>query len=153
MLHFGSLSGRDSCRTFRDVYKGCILLALLGVFLGAWRNTIAVLCIREWLVISDTACWVLVGIFELFVLLMFVSATVRRWQDLDIRIPLNESVWSLIQRARFWEVLANEEGSSEKNQYGPAPEDNPVPLLGPEDLKEQVKKKLFIDLDSVEEIK
>ena len=49
-------------------------------------------------------------------------------------------------------MLATEEGSRERNQYGDAPKDNPVPLISEEDLKEAVRKKLFVDID-IERIK
>lgn len=153
LLHFCSPSGRDSRQTFCDIYKGSIILALAGVFVGVWRNTLALLYLRDWLVISDTACWILVVIFELVVLLSFVCATVRRWQDLDIRIPANESLSDLIRRPRFWAVLATAEGSTEKNQYGPAPADNPKSLLAEGELPQDVHKKLFVDMDGIEELK
>ena len=108
---------------------------------------------RDWLVISDTACWILLAIFELVVCLSFVCATVRRWQDLDIRIPANESLRELIQRPRFWAVLASAEGSTEKNQYGPAPADNPKSLLAEGELSQDIHKKLFVDMDGIEELK
>ena len=92
--------------------------------------------------------------FELFLLLAFTTATLRRWQDLDIRIPKDDSFGELIKRARFWQVLMSEEGSAEPNQHGPAPTDNPVPLINDKDFKEEVRKKLFVDLDQgIEEIK
>lgn len=153
LTHFCVWSGRDSRQAFCDIYKGFILLALLGVFLCAWRNTITVLYIREYLVISEMACWVLTIFFELFLLLAFICAVIRRWQDLDIKIPKNESVAELIQRPRFWQVLSTAEGSHEKNQYGPAPKENPVPLISEEDLKESVSKQLFVDMSDLEDIK
>lgn len=153
LLHFCSPAGRDSRQTFCDIYKGSILLTLLGVFVCVWRNTLALLYVRDWLVISETACWVLLAIFELVIILSFTCATVRRWQDLDIRIPANESLGKLIQRPRFWSVLATTEGSTEKNQYGPAPSDNPKSILTDEDIPANIRKKLFADLDGVEELK
>ena len=153
LLHFCSPAGRDSRQAFCDIYKGSILLALFGIFICVWRNTIAMLYVREWLIISETACWVLLILFELIVLLSFICASVRRWQDLDIRIPAEESLYDLIKRPRFWEVLATEEGSNEKNKYGEAPAENPVPVIGEEDFKRDVHKKLFVDLDGFEEIK
>ena len=153
LVHFCSWSGRDSRQTFCDIYKGFIVLALLGVFLCAWRNTLTVLYIREYLVISEAACWILTILFELFLVAAFVCATIRRWQDLDIRIPKNESVKELIQRPRFWQVLSTAEGSNDPNQYGPAPKDNPVPLLSEEDLRQSVTKELFVDVDGLEDIK
>lgn len=152
LVNFGSPSGRDSRQTYCDIYRGLILLAVAGVFLCAWRNTLAVLYVREWLVISETACWVLVILFELWLFLAFASAVMRRWQDLDIRIPKDDSFKELIKRRRFYEVLAHEEGSQEHNQYGDAPKDNPAPLISEEDLKEAVRKKLFVDID-IEQIK
>lgn len=153
LLHFCSPAGRDSRQMFCDIYKGSILLALAGVFICVWRNTIALLYVRDWLVISDTACWILLAIFEAIVCLSFVCATVRRWQDLDIRIPANESLRELIQRPRFWAVLASAEGSTEKNQYGPAPADNPKSLLAEGELPQDIHKKLFVDMDGIEELK
>lgn len=154
LLYGFSSSGRDSRRTFCDICEGFILLALAGIFLCAWRNTLAILLIRDWLVISEEACWVLCFLFEAFLIVAFINAVIRRWQDLDIRIPKEESVRDLVQRARFWEVLTREEGSSEKNQYGPAPADNPAPLVNEEDLKAALRKKLFVDVDSdIEQIK
>lgn len=155
LCHFCSPDGRDSRRTFCDVYKGSILLALVGVFMGVWRNTIAVLYLRDWLVISETACWVLVAIFELLILLSFICATVRRWQDLDIRIPPHESVYGLIQRPRFWSVLSTVEGSTEENRYGPAPADNPKSLISDSELAtaEELQKELFVNLEGVGKIK
>ena len=153
LAHFCVPSGRDSRQTFCDIYKGFILLALLGVFLCAWRNTLAVMFVRDWLAISEFGCWVICIIFELFLLVAFASAVMRRWQDLDIRIPKDDSFQELIKRPRFWEVLASEEGSREKNQYGDAPADNPVPLISEEDLKEAVRKKLFVDVNEWEELK
>lgn len=153
LFHFCSPSGRDSRQRFCDIYKGSILLALLGVFLCVWRNTIAVLYVRDWLVISESACWVLLAIFEVFILLSFICASVRRWQDLDIRIPANESLLDIVKQPRFWQVLASAEGSAEPNQHGPAPKENPVALVSKEDLKEEPTKHLFVDLDGLEEIK
>ena len=153
LSHFCSPGGRDSRQTFCDVYKGCILLALLGIFVCTWRNTLAMLYLRDWLVISETACWVILAIYEVIILLTFVCATVRRWQDLDIRIPANESLRELLQRPRFWQVLATAEGSTHANQHGPAPKDNPEPLLSQEDLREDIKKQLFADVAGSEEIK
>ncbi len=153
LAHFCVPSGRDSRQTFCDIYKGFILLALLGVFLCAWRNTLAVMFVRDWLAISEFGCWVICIIFELFLLVAFASAVMRRWQDLDIRIPKDDSFQELIKRPRFWEVLASEEGSREKNRYGDAPADNPVPLISEEDLKEAVRKKLFVDVNEWEELK
>lgn len=153
LLHFCSPSGRDSRQTFCDIYKGTILLALVGVFICVWRNTLALLYLRDWLVISDTAYWILLIIFELFVLLSFTCATVRRWQDLDIRVPADETLWGVIKQPRFWQVLASAEGSTEKNQYGPAPADNPKSLLSEEDVPKEIHKKLFTDIDGIEELK
>lgn len=153
LFHFCSPSGRDSRQRFCDIYKGTILLALLGIFLCVWRNTIAVLYVRDWLVISEAACWILLAIFEAFILLSFICASVRRWQDLDIRIPANESIWGMIKEPRFWQVLASAEGSAEPNQHGPAPKENPVPLISKEDLKEDSSKQLFVNLDELEELK
>lgn len=152
LFHFCSPSGRDSRQTFCDVYKGSLLLALLGVFIGVWRNTISMLYVREWLVLSETACWVLLAIFELVVLLSFISATVRRWQDLDIRIPPHESVRELVMRSRFWVILATIEGSSEENHYGPAPADTPKCLITEGELStaEELQKQLFVDLAEIE---
>lgn len=153
LSHFCIPSGRDSRQTFCDIYKGFILLALFGVFVCVWRNTLAVMFVRDWLAISELGCWIMCGIFELFLLVAFTCAVMRRWQDLDIRIPKDDSFGELIQRPRFWKVLAREEGSSEKNQYGEAPADNPVPLVDEKDLKEALRKKLFIGLDEWEELK
>ena len=153
LSHFCIPSGRDSRQTFCDIYKGFILLALFGIFFCAWRNTIAVMFVRDWLAITEFGCWVMCIIFELFLLLAFVCAVLRRWQDLDIRIPREESFKDLIKRPRFWEVLATEEGSRERNQHGPAPDDNPVPLISEADLKEAVRKKLFVGIDEWEELK
>ncbi len=154
LLYFWSPGGRDSRQTFCDIYKGFLLLALFGIFACAWRNTLAMLYLRDIFVISEQACWVLCILFELFLLCAFATATLRRWQDLDIRIPRDDSLGELIKRARFWEVLASEEGSAEPNQYGPAPTDNPIPLISEADLKEEVRKKLFVDLEhDIEEIK
>jgi len=153
LTHFASWSGRDSRQCFCDIYKGFILLALLGVFLCAWRNTLAILYIREYLIVSEMACWILTILFELVLVLAFACATIRRWQDLDIGIPKNESVLSLIQRPLFWQVLNSVEGSNNTNQYGPAPLENPVPLLSDSDLRESVKKQLFVDVDGFEELK
>ena len=153
LSHFLSPAGRDSRQRFCDVYKGFLVLALLGVFLCVWRNTIAVLYVREWLVISEMACWILVGLFELFLLLGFVCATVRRWQDLDIRIPAGVSCRNLIQNSNFWQILATEEGSNQDNQYGPAPKENPVPLISDQDIKEDVVKKILTDNIDFEELK
>ncbi len=153
LTHFCALSGRTSRQAFCDICKGFILLALSGVFLCAWRNTLAVLYVREFLVISEWACWILTILFELILVAAFVCATIRRWQDLDIRIPKNESVKQLVQRPRFWQVLSSVEGSNDANQYGPAPKDNPVPLISEEDLKEDVAKQLFVDISDFENIK
>ncbi len=153
LLHFCSPSGRDSRQAFCDIYKGSILLALIGVFICMWRNTLAILYLREWLVLSDVACWIVVIVFELLIVLSFVCATIRRWQDLDIRMPHNESVRALIVRPRFWEVLATMEGSVEANHYGPAPKDNPTPLLDATDIREDVEKQLFVNLGGIEQIK
>ena len=148
LLHFGSLGGRDSRQTFCDICKGFLLLALFGIFACAWRNTLAALYLRDLLVISEEGCWVICILFELFLLCAFATAALRRWQDLDIRIPPNDSLGRLITRARFWQVLTTEEGSTEPNQHGPAPADNPVPLINEQDLKEDILQKLFVDLDS-----
>lgn len=154
LFHCLSPAGRDSRRTFCDVYKGHFLLALLGVFVCVWRNTIALLYVRDWLALSEAACWTLLAIFEGIVLLSFICASVRRWQDLDIRIPANESVRELIQKPRFWAVLANTEGSTEPNQHGPAPADNPAALITDAEMpKDEVHKQLFVDLDGIEELK
>ena len=154
LVYFWSPSGRDSRQTFCDIYKGFILLALFGIFACAWRNTLAMLYLRDIFVISEQACWILCIIYELFLLLAFATATLRRWQDLDIRIPKDDSFGELIKRARFWEVLMSEEGSDEPNEHGPAPADNPAPLISEADFKEEVRKKLFVDLDhDIEEIK
>lgn len=152
LFHFYSPSGRDSRQTYCDIYRGFIVLALAGICLCVWRNTIAVMYVRDWLVISEQACWIIVILFELWLGVGFASAVMRRWQDLDIRIPKDDSFQELIQRRRFYEVLAHEEGSRERNQYGPAPKDNPVPLISEEDLKEAVRKKLFVDID-IQELK
>ena len=112
LVHFCIPSGRDSRQRFCDVYKGILVLALFGVFVGVWRNTLALLYIREYLVLSENAWWVMVVLFELFLLLAFICASVRRWQDLDIHIPANESVLALVSQPRFWQVLANAEGSN-----------------------------------------
>ncbi len=148
-----SPSGRDSRQTYCDIYRGFIVLALAGICFCVWRNTLAVLYVRRWLVISEGACWILALLFEFWLLIAYASAVMRRWQDLDIRIPKEDSFKELIKRRRFYEVLATEEGSREKNQYGDAPEDNPVPLISEEDLKEAIRKKLFVDIDDYEEIK
>lgn len=154
LLHFCSPSGRDSRQTFCDVYKGSIVLALAGVFICVWRNTIAMLFVRDWLVISELAYWVILVVFELIILLSFTCATIRRWQDLDIRIPNGESLSALISRPHFWAVLASAEGSTETNQYGPAPADNPKCLLEEGDVPAQeVHKQLFAGIDGVEELK
>lgn len=154
LSHFCSPSGRDSRQTFCDIYKGFLLLALFGIFACAWRNTLAMLYLRDILVISEPACWILCILFELFLLLAFAMATLRRWQDLDIRIPQGDSFGELIKRPRFWQILASEEGSCEPNQHGPAPADNPVPLISEKDFKEEVLKKLFVDSDNdIQEIK
>ena len=153
LTHFGTPSGRDSRQTFCDIYKGFILLALFGIFTCACRNTIAVMFVREWFVISELGCWVICILFELVLLIAFSCAVLRRWQDLDIRIPKDDSFQELIKRPRFWQVLASEEGSTEANQYGEAPADNPVPLISEEDIKRQVRKKLFLDVDEWEELK
>lgn len=146
--------GRDSRQTFCDIYKGFILLALFGIFACTWRNTLAVLYVRDWLLISELGCWILCILFELWLAAAFGCAVMRRWQDLDIRIPKDDSFEELIKRSRFWEVLATEEGSREKNKYGDAPADNPVPIISESDLKKAVRKKLFVDLDQeIEEIK
>ena len=152
LVHFCSPSGRDSRQTYCDIYRGLIVLALLGICVCVWRNTLAVMYVREWLVISEFACWILVIVFEICLFLAFCCAVMRRWQDLDIRIPKDDSFQELIKRRRFYEVLATEEGSRERNQYGDAPKDNPVPLISEEDLKEAVRKKLFVDID-IERIK
>ena len=149
LSHFCIPSGRDSRQTFCDIYKGFILLALFFIFVCVWRNTLAVVFVRDWLAITEFGCWVICIICELFLLLAFACAVLRRWQDLDIRIPKDDSFQELIKRPRFWQVLASEEGSPEKNQYGQAPADNPVPLIGEEDLKEAVRKKLFVDVDEL----
>ena len=153
LSHFLSPAGRDSRQRFCDVYKGFLVLALLGIFLCVWRNTIAVLYLREWLVISEIACWVLVGLFELCLLIGFTCATVRRWQDLDIRIPAEVSCRELIQKSRFWHILSTEEGSNQSNQYGPAPKENPAPLISDKDIKEDVVKKILTDGIDFEELK
>ena len=153
LSHFCTSNGRDSRQTFCDIYKGFILLALFFIFVCVWRNTLAVMFVRDWLAISEFACWVICGIFELFLLLAFACAVIRRWQDLDIRIPKDNSFGELIKRPRFWEVLASEEGSREKNQYGEAPADNPVPLVSEKDIKEAVRRKLFVGMDDWEELK
>lgn len=154
LFHFLSPSGRDSRQTFCDVYKGSILLVFVGIFVAVWRNTLSVLYLREWLALSETAWWIMLAIFEVVVLLSFICATVRRWQDLDIRMPANESVRELIQRARFWKVLSTVEGSTETNKHGPAPADNPKSLLTEGELpQEELQKQLFVDLGGIEEIK
>ncbi len=153
LSHFCSPGGRDSRQTFCDIYKGFILLALFGIFACVWRNTLAVMFVRDWLAITEFGCWTVCGVFELLLLLAFTCAVIRRWQDLDIRIPKEESIRQLIQRPRFWEVLATEEGSNQKNQYGEAPADNPAPLISEQDLKKAIRKKLFVHVDSFEEIK
>ena len=153
LTHFCVWSGRDSRQAFCDIYKGFILLALAGIFLCTWRNTLAVLYIREYLVISETACWILTILLECFLGLAFICASIRRWQDLDIKIPKNESLAALIQRPRFWQVLSTVEGSNDPNTYGPAPKENPVPLISEEDLKESVSKQLFVDISDLENIK
>ena len=152
LLHFYSPSGRDSRQTYCDIYRGFILLALAGICFCVWRNALAVVFVREWLAISESACWVLTILFEMWLLIAFAAAVMRRWQDLDIRIPKGDSFGELIKRPRFYEVLAHEEGSNEKNRYGEAPKDNPAPLVSEEDLKEVVRKKLFVEID-VEELK
>lgn len=147
LVHFYSPAGRDSRQTYCDIYRGLIVLGLAGICFCVWRNTLAVMFVRQWLVISEGACWALTILFELWLLVAYAAAAVRRWQDLDIRIPPEESVRSLITRSRFYEVLAHEEGSRERNQYGEAPKENPVPLVSEKDLKEAVRKKLFADTD------
>ncbi len=147
LLHFWTTSGRDSRQTYCDIYRGFIVLALAGICFCMWRNTLAVMFVRQWLVISEGACWVITALFEIWLLAAYAAAVMRRWQDLDIQIPKGDSFKDLIQRPRFYEVLAHEEGSCEKNKFGPAPKDNPVPLISEDDLKKVISKKLFVDLD------
>lgn len=153
LFHFYSPEGRDSRQTFCDICKGFFLLALFGMFLSTWRNTLAVMSVLDFLAITPYGCWVLCIIFELMLLAGFACATIRRWQDLGIQIPKNDSVTALIQRPRFWEVLLSEEGSREKNEHGEAPEDNPIPLISEHDLKNAIRKKLFSDVDDWQELK
>ena len=153
LINFWNPDGRDSRQTFCDIYKGFLLLALFGIFACVWRNTLVGLYLRDVFVISELTCWILCILFEILLICAFACATLRRWKDLDIRIPKDDSFEELIKRARFWEVLATEEGSREKNQYGDAPEDNPVPLVSEEDMRKEVRKKLFVDMDGVEELK
>ena len=111
------------------------------------------LYVRDWLVISEAACWVLLGLYELVLCLGFICATVRRWQDLDIRIPQGNSWTDIVKKTRFWEILATEEGSNQPNQYGPAPEENPAPLVSAGEVKEDVVKQIFSDGIDFEELK
>ena len=148
LLHFGSFSGRDSRQTYCDIYRGFIVLALAGICFCMWRNTLAVMYVREWLVISEKACWVVTILFELWLLMGFCAAVVRRWQDLDINIPQGDSFSELIKRPRFYEVLANEEGSRERNKHGDAPDDNPTPVICEDDFKKLLSNQLFVDTDT-----
>ena len=153
ITHCLSTDGRDSRRTYCDIRSGLMMLVLAGVCFCIWRNALGVMFLREFLAISDTACWVLCGMFGLWLIVTFACAAARRWHDLDIKIPRGESVWSLIPRLRFWQVLSHEEGGQEKNQYGPAPADNPAPLVDSKDVQEAIRSKLFAELDDIEEIK
>ena len=143
LLFFCVLRGRDSRQTFCDIFKGFLLLALLGVVACFLRNSLAIMSVRNFFAINDLGCWVLCIFFEMFLLTGFACATVRRWQDLGIDIPKDDSVMDLIQRPVFWEILSGEDGSREKNQHGEAPEDNPIPLISEQDLKNAIRKKLF----------
>lgn len=153
ITHCLTTDGRDSRCTYRDIYRGFFVLALAGVCICLWRNKLAVMFVRDWLAISDTACWVLCGLFELVLILAFACAAARRWHDLDIKIPSGESISSLVMNPRFWQVLAQEEGGQEKNQYGPAPAENPAPLLDAGEVQESVRRKLFAEVDGIDEIK
>ena len=151
LFHFYSPFGRDSRQTFCDIVKGFVLLSLFGIFVCTWRSTLAAMSILDWFALNEQSCWLLCILFELVLLSGFVCSTVRRWQDLGIRIPKNDSLWELIHRARFWEVLSSEEGSREKNEYGDAPEENPVPLVNEYDLKNAITRRLFCDNGEEEE--
>ncbi len=154
LSRFHSSSGRDSRQTFCDITKGFIFLAVVAFLLCFLRNTPFLKGILDFFVLSGFACVVLCILFELFLLVSFACAATRRWQDLDIRIPQEEDVRELICRRRFWEVLLQEEGSRETNQYGPAPKDNPVSLVSEEDMREVVRKKLFVEFTKdVEDLK
>ena len=154
LFHFCVLSGRDSRQTFCDIYKGLLLLAFLGVFVALWRNTLAILYLRDFFAISDTAYWILLALFEVFLLVAFLSAVVRRWQDLDIRIPKDQSVMDLISHPRFWQVLVHEEGSLQRNLHGESPKDTPVPIISDRDLPDMARPvEKSIELQDVEELK
>ena len=153
LLHFCSSSGRDSRQTYCDIYRGFLLLVVLGTVCMLWADGPVRKFVQEWLLLSNMACWCIFIVFLGVLLLAYVNAVLRRWQDLDIRIPKGDSFDELIKRARFYEVLAQEEGSHEKNQYGPAPKENPLPLISEEDMRKLVRKRLFADLDGIENIK
>ncbi len=103
--------------------------------------------------LSEPACWIVAGMWIVWLFAAYCCAVLRRWQDLDIRIPKGESFRNLLTRPRFYEVLSQEEGSCEANQYGPAPKENPPALINEEDLKATIRKKLFVDLFDAEKIK
>ena len=153
LFHALSTNGRDSRQAYCDIFRGTILFIVLTVILISWRTGPVYIFLQEWLMLSEPMCWVVSILWILWLFAAYCCAVMRRWQDLDIRIPKGESFSNLLTRYRFYEVLATEEGACEPNQYGPAPKENPPSLINEEDLKEAVRKKLFVDLFDAEKIK
>ncbi len=153
LCHCVSSNGRDSRRTYCDIAKGVsILIIFSGIFM-CWKEGPVWRFLTQWLLLSNTLCWILFAVWMILLVLTYVCSVMRRWQDLDIRIPKGESFANLLKRPRFYEVLATEEGSHEANHYGPAPAENPLPLISEKDLREAICKKLFVDLYDAEQIK
>ncbi len=150
-LHFAAPGGRDSRQTFCDICRACTLLALADLMCWLWRDTVLIADLLDWLVISPKTGGILCLFFALYLFLVFMSAVMRRWQDLDIRLPKGETFRQLLHRSKFWEILVSAEGSREPNQFGDAPADTPPSLLSEKDMKEAIRKELF--LDDIEELK
>lgn len=152
-FHAFSTNGRDSRQTYCDISKALLVLGLISLVLMLWSTGPVYTLLKEWLLLSQTVCRILLGVWLLFLGVTLMCAIMRRWQDLDIRIPPGDSFFNLLMRPRFYEVLSTEEGSRETNKYGPAPKDNPIPIIDEADFKKAIRKKLFVDLYEEEIIK
>ena len=153
LLYSFSTDGRTSRQAFCDVSKGIGFLAVAAFLICVWRNTVAVMYVRDWLIISEVACWCLLILFEGFLISAMLTTAIRRWQDLDIIMPKDQTMVDLFKKGRFWEIISTTDGSNETNRFGPAPKENPVPPISEADMKESIRKQLFVDIHGIEEIK
>ena len=118
-LHAWRFSGRDERQVFCDFYLSLWIIGLIlagGIWFlmpqyGALINKLyASYLIRIWIIVL----WSILALF---------SAATRRGHDLDM------SFWRVWFRGRsfgmfFYQHLCREEGSSQPNRFGPAPQAN-----------------------------